>query len=133
MRTEGRTHLDVPTHQLKLGRSKSLNTPRTAASIVAMNVRPKRTHSLPNRERSSLPIVQINSSDNDRFEEDYYSDEKEGERTGYGTSTANYTSGGGRKFKSKIIYRQTYSDEKKHGIFSQCSLSFNTFSAIVRY
>lgn len=100
MRTEGRTHLDVPTHQLKLGRSKSLNTPRTAASIVAMNVRPKRTHSLPNRERSSLPIVQINFSDNDRFEEDYYSDEKEG-RTDYGTSTANYISGGGRKFKSK--------------------------------
>lgn len=92
MRRDGRTHLDVPTYQLKLGRSKSLNTPRTASN---MNVRPKRTHSLPNRERSSLPIVQINFSDNDRVEEDYPSD-KEAGRMSYAVATGNYITGGGR-------------------------------------
>ena len=104
MRRDARTHLDVPTHQLKLGRSKSLNTPRTASSIPGMNVRPKRTHSLPNRERSSLPIVQINFSDNDRVEEDYQSDKESG-RTNYAISTGNYITGGGRnEIQRQIFY-----------------------------
>jgi hypothetical protein len=94
MRPDGRTLLDVPNHQLKLGRSKSLNTPRTS-SIAGMNVRPKRTYSLPNRERASLPIVQINFSDNDRFDEDNCSD-KETERPSYGFSAGHFGSSGGK-------------------------------------
>ena len=98
MRPDGRTHLDVPLHQIKFGRSKSLNTPRTP-SITGMNyVRPKRTYSLPNRERASLPIVQINFSDNDRLDEDNCSD-KETERANYGIATGHYGSSGGKDAK----------------------------------
>ena len=33
-----------------------------------MNFRPKRTYSLPNREKLTLPVVQIQESDNGRIE-----------------------------------------------------------------
>jgi hypothetical protein len=63
-----------------------------------MNVRPKRTYSLPNRERASLPIVQINFSDNDRVDEDNFSD-KETERAGYAIPTGHFGSSGGKNAK----------------------------------
>lgn len=96
--TDVRTHLDVPAHQLKLGRSKSLNAPKTS-TIAGMNVRPKRTYSLPNRERSSLPIVQINFTENaDRVDEDNFSD-KDTERGSHSISTGHYASNGGKNEK----------------------------------
>lgn len=63
-----------------------------------MSGRPKRTFSLPNRERTSLPTVQINFTDNDRVEEDNTSD-KEAERTNYAISTGNYSSSRGKEHK----------------------------------
>lgn len=71
--------LDVPSQQLKLGRSKSLNTPRSSC-FSAMNIRPKRTYSLPNREKTVLPIVQIQCPDNGRVEEENNLSDRETER-----------------------------------------------------
>lgn len=91
MKTEVRcSHLDVPLNQVKLGRSKSLNTPRTAHG---MNLRPKRTYSLPNRERGGLPVVQINTSDlQDQFEEDFYTDREQNRYPNYSVTTGVYSS-----------------------------------------
>lgn len=50
-----------------------------------MNFRPKRTYSLPNREKLTLPVVQIQESDNGRIELENSFSDRETERSCYST------------------------------------------------